>query len=68
MERKFYVCVGPTAGVSPGRSGTKVAGLPVFESVARACAETGADTSMIFVPAPSVAGAAIEAIEAVLPN
>jgi succinyl-CoA synthetase alpha subunit len=52
------------AGVSPGRGGSDSAGVPVFASVADARAATGADTAMIFVPAPSVAGAAIEALEA----
>ena len=52
------------AGVSPGRAGTEVGGVRVFDSVTSACLETNADTSMIFVPAPAVLGAAIEAIEA----
>jgi succinyl-CoA synthetase alpha subunit len=51
------------AGVSPGRGGTDVAGVPVFDAVAAACEATGADTAMIFVPPSSVRGAAIEAIE-----
>ena len=38
------------AGVSPGRGGTNVEGVPVFANVALACKETGADTSMVFVP------------------
>jgi succinyl-CoA synthetase alpha subunit len=52
------------AGVSPGRAGTAVGGIPVFKNVAEACAVTGADTSMVFVPPPQVLGAVIEAIEA----
>jgi succinyl-CoA synthetase alpha subunit len=52
------------AGVSPGRSGTPVKGIPVFESVAAARAACNADTSVIFVPPPAVLGAALEAIEA----
>lgn len=52
------------AGVSPGRAGTNVAGVPVFQTVLEACQATGADTAMLFVPAPSVLGAALEAIEA----
>jgi succinyl-CoA synthetase alpha subunit len=52
------------AGVSPGRDGTVVGGVPVFKNVAAACAATGADTSMVFVPPAQVLGAAVEAIEA----
>lgn len=52
------------AGVSPGRGGGNVEGVPVFESVATAVLETGADTAMVFVPPAAVRGAAIEAIEA----
>jgi succinyl-CoA synthetase alpha subunit len=52
------------AGVSPGRSGTPVKGVPVYESVAAARAATHADTSVIFVPPPAVLHAALEAIEA----
>ncbi|MBS0319640.1 MAG: CoA-binding protein [Proteobacteria bacterium] len=52
------------AGVSPGRSGADIAGVPVFGSVAAAVVATRADTAMVFVPPPSVRGAVIEAIEA----
>jgi succinyl-CoA synthetase alpha subunit len=38
-------------GVTPGKGGRDVQGIPVFESVREAVAETGADTSVIFVPA-----------------
>jgi succinyl-CoA synthetase alpha subunit len=51
------------AGVSPGRGGGQVEGVPVFNSVAAACRETGADTAMVFVPPAAVRGATIEAIE-----
>ena len=39
------------AGAVPGRGGTDVNGIPVFDTVAQGIAETGADTSLIFVPA-----------------
>jgi succinyl-CoA synthetase alpha subunit len=38
------------AGVTPGKSGHDVEGIPVFDTVAEAVAETGANTSLIFVP------------------
>jgi succinyl-CoA synthetase alpha subunit len=52
------------AGVSPGRGGNLVEGIPVFNSVAAACQETGADTAMVFVPPAAVLGAVLEAIDA----
>lgn len=52
------------AGVSPGRGGTVVEGVPVFNDVESACRETGADTSVVFVPPSAVLGAVVEAIEA----
>ena len=39
------------AGAVPGKGGTDVNGIPVFDTVAQGIAETGADTSLIFVPA-----------------
>lgn len=51
-------------GVRPGRGGTKHLGLPMFHSVAEAKAETGADASLVIVPAPNAADAIIEAAEA----
>ncbi|MCL2393523.1 MAG: succinate--CoA ligase subunit alpha [Acidimicrobiaceae bacterium] len=52
------------AGVTPGRGGQDVEGIPVFDSVAEAVAATGADASFVSVP-PRAAGAAIlEAAEA----
>jgi succinyl-CoA synthetase alpha subunit len=52
------------AGVTPGKGGQDVEGIPVFDTVAAAVAETGADTSMIFVPAPFAADAVYEAVDA----
>jgi succinyl-CoA synthetase alpha subunit len=52
------------AGVTPGKGGQDVEGIPVFDTVARAVAETGANTSMIFVPPRSAAEAILEAADA----
>jgi succinyl-CoA synthetase alpha subunit len=51
------------AGVNPRRAGTDVEGIPVYGSMKEAVAATGADASCIFVPAPGVEGAVIEAAE-----
>ena len=52
------------AGVTPGRGGEEHLGLPVFNTVADACRETGATVSMIYVPAPFAADAILEAADA----
>jgi succinyl-CoA synthetase alpha subunit len=52
------------AGVTPGKGGRDVEGIPVFDSVAEAVRETGANTSVIFVPARSSAEAILEAADA----
>ena len=52
------------AGTSPGKGGEKVNNIPVFESVAEAIENEGANTSCIFVPAPFCKDAALEAIDA----
>jgi succinyl-CoA synthetase alpha subunit len=54
-------------GTSPGKGGTKHLGLPVFETVAQAREETGADASVIYVPPPGAADAICEAIAAETP-
>ena len=52
-------------GVTPGKGGTKSEhGLPVFDTVHQAVADTGANASMLFVPAPFAAAAAMEAADA----
>ena len=51
-------------GVTPGRGGEKHLDLPVFDTVHDAVAETGADVSMIYVPAPFAADAILEAADA----
>ena len=50
------------AGVTPGKGGQDVEGIPVFDTVARAVAEAGANTAMVFVPAPFAADAMYEAV------
>ncbi len=52
------------AGTNPKKAGTDVDGVPIFASVADARAETGANASCIFIPAPGVAAAVMEAAEA----
>jgi succinyl-CoA synthetase alpha subunit len=52
------------AGVTPGRGGQKVEGVPVFNSVLEAVQETDADTSVIFVPAKFAADAVYESADA----
>ena len=55
------------AGVTPGKGGTKHLHLPVYDTVARAVRETGADASLVFVPPRAAADAMIEAIDAEIP-
>lgn len=52
------------AGVTPGKGGTKQQGVPVFDSVVDAVKNTGANASVIYVPAPFAADAIMEAAEA----
>jgi succinyl-CoA synthetase alpha subunit len=52
------------AGVTPGKGGQDVEGVPVFDTVAAAVSEAGANTSMVFVPAPFAADAVYEAVDA----
>ncbi|MCS5636844.1 MAG: succinate--CoA ligase subunit alpha [Myxococcota bacterium] len=51
-------------GVAPGKGGQELGGVPVFDTVAQAVRETGADASVIFVPPPGAADAILEAAEA----
>jgi succinyl-CoA synthetase alpha subunit len=51
------------AGVTPGKGGEDVDGIPVFDTVAEAVAEAGANTAMVFVPAPFAPDAMYEAVE-----
>ncbi|MDZ5698764.1 succinate--CoA ligase subunit alpha [Chelativorans sp. M5D2P16] len=54
-------------GVRPGKGGTRHLSLPVYDIVAEAMAETGANASMVFAPPANAAAAIIEAIEAEMP-
>ncbi|HEX9852175.1 MAG TPA: succinate--CoA ligase subunit alpha, partial [Woeseiaceae bacterium] len=51
------------AGVTPGRGGEQHLGVPVFNTMRDAVRETGADVSMIYVPAPFAADAILEAAD-----
>ncbi|MEC4681898.1 MAG: succinate--CoA ligase subunit alpha [Nitrospirota bacterium] len=52
------------AGVTPGKAGQEVEGIPVFNTVREAVKKTEATTSLIFVPPPFAADAILEALEA----
>ncbi|MEE9604099.1 MAG: succinate--CoA ligase subunit alpha [Candidatus Scalindua sp.] len=52
------------AGITPGKGGSQVYKIPVFDSVEEAVEKTECDTSIIYVPAPFAADAIIEAVEA----
>jgi len=55
------------AGVTPGKGGTSFEGIPIFDTVARAVKETGANASVIYVPPPFAADAIVEAADADIP-
>ena len=63
--RKFGTNI--VAGVSPGKAGQLVQGIPVFNTVRDDVIATGANASIIFVPAPSAADSIMEAVEAEVP-
>jgi succinyl-CoA synthetase alpha subunit len=50
-------------GVAPGKGGTEIEGIPIFNTVAEAKAASGANASVIFVPPPGAADAILEAAE-----
>lgn len=52
------------AGVTPGKGGTRFESIPIFDTVAEAVAETGANASVIYVPPPFAADAIMEAADA----
>ena len=55
------------AGVTPGKGGTSFEGIPIFNTVSGAVAETGANASVIYVPPPFAADAILEAADANMP-
>lgn len=55
------------AGVTPGKAGKRHLGVPVFDHVAQAMRETGANASLVFVPAGGARAAIVEAVEAEMP-
>src|SRR4026209_787712 len=55
------------AGVTPGKGGASFEGIPIFDTVARAVKETGANASVIYVPPPFAADAIVEAADADIP-
>lgn len=67
MERAMAYGTQVVGGVRPGKSGTRHLDVPVFNTVADAITETGANASIIFVPPANAASAMIEAIEAEVP-
>ncbi|HXK27270.1 MAG TPA: succinate--CoA ligase subunit alpha [Candidatus Binatia bacterium] len=52
------------AGVTPGKGGTSYEGIPIFDTVSRAVAETGANATVIYVRPPFAADAILEAADA----
>jgi succinyl-CoA synthetase alpha subunit len=55
------------AGVTPGKGGQEVDGIPIFNNVGEAMSATGADVSVVFVPPKFAKAAVIEAIDAQIP-
>ena len=55
------------AGVTPGKAGQDVDGIPIFDDVATAMAQTGANVSVVFVPPKFAKGAVEEAVDASIP-
>jgi succinyl-CoA synthetase alpha subunit len=62
LSREYHTQV--VGGVAPGKGGREIDGIPVFNTVAEAVKETGADASVIFVPPPGAADAILEAADA----
>ena len=66
-EQAIAYGTGMVGGVTPGKGGTRHLDLPVFDTVADAVWETGANASVIYVPPPFAGDAILEAIDAEIP-
>jgi succinyl-CoA synthetase alpha subunit len=55
------------AGVTPGKGGSAFEGIPIFDTVTQAVAETGATATVIYVPPPAASDAIMEAADAGIP-
>ncbi|MBH64500.1 MAG: succinate--CoA ligase subunit alpha [Alphaproteobacteria bacterium] len=66
FDTQYCVAYGTNivAGVTPGRGGQDVEGIPVFNTVRHAVGETGASASVIYVPAAGIKDAVLEAVDA----
>ncbi|MCL4685347.1 succinate--CoA ligase subunit alpha [Myxococcota bacterium] len=62
LSRAYHTQV--VGGVAPGKGGTEIDDMPVFDTVREAVAATGADASVVFVPPPGAADAILEAADA----
>jgi succinyl-CoA synthetase alpha subunit len=62
LSRDYHTQV--VGGVAPGKGGTVVDGMPVFDTVSDAVAATGANATVVFVPPPGAADAILEAADA----
>ncbi|MEJ2178234.1 MAG: succinate--CoA ligase subunit alpha [Gammaproteobacteria bacterium] len=67
IERAISFGTQMVGGVRPGKGGTSHLGLPVFDDVSTAMAQTGATATVIFVPKENAADAIIESIDAGMP-
>ena len=62
LSRAYHTQV--VGGVAPGKGGTEVDGMPVFDTMREAVAATGANASVVFVPPPGATDAILEAADA----
>ena len=62
LSRAYHTQV--VGGVAPGKGGTEIDGMPVFDTMVEAVAATGANATVVFVPPPGAADAILEAADA----